>query len=172
MVPCAKSANSSLPRGSSDAPKLKRPLLLLASLAGAAALAIRAQSPASAEPVPGPPAKNWALPLFTDKEGFHSMTLRGTEARAVGPDRFDVVDLNITVFSGDAAAHVDSVLLSPAASFFQNDKRASGDKSVRVIRDDLNASGDRWTYDYAQKKVSLDGRVRIVFQAELKDLLQ
>ena len=148
---------------------MKRPLLLLAGLVAAAALLARAQSPA---PVAGPPAKNWVLPLFTDKEGYHSMTLRGSEARAIGADRFDVADLNITVFSGDAAARVDTLLLSPAASFFQNDKRASGDKSVRVIRDDLEATGQRWTYDYAQKKVSLDGRVRIVFRVELKDLLQ
>jgi len=137
-----------------------------------AALAARAQSPARSEPAAGPPAKNWVLPLFTDKEGFHSMTLRGSEVRAIGSDRLDVADLNITVFSGDETAHVDTMLLSPQASFFQNDKRASGEKTVRVIRDDLEASGQRWTYDYAQKKVSLDGRVRIVFHAELKDLLQ
>ena len=126
----------------------------------------------AAEPAIGAPAKNWVLPLFTDKEGFRAMTLRGTEARAIGRDRFEVVDLNITVFSGDAAARVDTMLLSPQASFFQNDKRARGEKSVRVIRDDLEAAGLRWAYDHAQKKVSLDGRVRIVFHAELKDLLK
>jgi hypothetical protein len=118
------------------------------------------------------PAKNWVLPIFTDKEGFRSMTLRGSEARAINSDRFDVADLNITVFSGDAAAHVDTMFLSPAASFFQNEKLARGEKSVRVIRDDLEASGQRWVYDHAEKKVSLDGRVRIVFHAEIKDLLQ
>ena len=126
----------------------------------------------AAEPTIGAPAKNWVLPLFTDREGFHSMTLRGSEARAIGSDQFDVADLNITIFSGDAAARVDTMLLSPQASFFQNDKRARGEKSVRVIRDDLEAAGQRWIYDYAQKKVTLDGRVRIVFRAEIKDLLQ
>jgi len=118
------------------------------------------------------PAKNWVLPIFTDKDGFRSMTLRGSEARAISADQFDVADLNITVFSGDAAAHVDTMFLSPAASFFQNEKLARGEKSVRVIRDDLEAAGTRWTYDHAEKKVSLDGRVRIVFRAQIKDLLQ
>lgn len=120
----------------------------------------------------GAPAKNWVLPLFTDKEGFRSMTLRGSEARAVGDDRVEVVDLSITVFSGDATAHVDSMLLSPQASFFQADKQARGGQSVRVIRDDLEAVGTKWVYDHAQKRVSLDGGVRIVFQTELKDLLK
>lgn len=126
----------------------------------------------AAEPPPGAPAKNWVLPLFTDKEGFRSMTLRGSEARAVGSDRVEVVDLSITVFSGDATAHVDTMLLSPQASFFQADKQARGGQSVRVIRDDLEAVGTRWVYDHGQKRVSLDGGVRIVFQAELKDLLK
>ncbi len=148
---------------------MKRPLQILAALAAVAAAASLARA---AEPAVGAPAKNWVLPLFTDKEGFHTMTLRGSEARAVGDDQLDVTDLNITVFSGDAAAHVDTMLLSPQASFFQSEKRANGDHFVRVIRDDLEASGQRWTYDYVQKKVTLDGRVRIVFRAELKDLLQ
>lgn len=126
----------------------------------------------AAEPAPGAPAKNWVLPLFTDKEGFRSMTLRGSEAHTVGSNRFDVADLNITVFSGDAAAHVDTVMLAPQASFFQNEKRARGDQTVRVIRDDLEATSQRWVYDHTEKKVSLDGRVRIVFRAELKNLLQ
>jgi hypothetical protein len=29
------------------------------------------------------PAKNWVLPLFTAKEGFRSMTLRGSEVKPV-----------------------------------------------------------------------------------------
>lgn len=100
------------------------------------------------------------------------MTLRGSEARAVGADRVEVADLSITVFSGDAAARVETMLLSPQASFRQGEKQASGSQSVRVIRDDLEAAGTRWTYGHGQKRVSLDGGVKIVFQAELKDPLK
>ena len=49
------------------------------------------------------PAKNWVLPLFT-KEGFRSMTLSGDEVHPVSSDRIDVVNILITVFSGDASA--------------------------------------------------------------------
>lgn len=150
------------------------------------ALAIgRAQSPQPARPASSEPrrgelgenavggsAQNWSMHVFSDAEGYRQMSVRGSEVHPAGPGEINVTDLSITVYSGDAAAHVDTMLLSPTASFFTKENRASGDKSVRLIRDDLEASGARWTYDQAQKKVSLDGRVRIVFNAELKDLLK
>jgi hypothetical protein len=117
------------------------------------------------------PAMNWALPLFT-KEGHHSMTARGSEARLVNADRIDVVDLNLTVFSGDAASLVETILLSPAATFLPNEKTAHGEKSVRFIGDDVEASGTRWIYRHDEKKISLHGDVRVTFRAELKNLLQ
>ena len=117
------------------------------------------------------PAKNWVAPLFT-KQNFRSMTLRGSEARATTSGAVNVVDLNLTVFSGDASNRVETVLLSRAATFQPKENLAHGDQGVRVIRDDLEAFGTHWTYDHAQKKVSLQGGVRIVFNAEFKDLLK
>jgi hypothetical protein len=119
------------------------------------------------------PAVNWTLPLYTDKEGYHSMTLRGSEVRPVGnSDAIAVADLNVTVFSGDAAAEVETLLLSPSAIFYPKEKRASGSASVRVIRDDFEARGTRWSYDHERKRVTLDGDVRIVFNAQLQDVLK
>lgn len=136
----------------------------------------RAQTPkntpaASAPPV-AVPAKNWVLPVFTAKEGFRSMTLRGTEVRPVGTERVEVTDLSITVFSGDAAANVETMLLSPVASFFPKAKRAAGEKSVRLIRDDIEVTGEGWIYDHEGKKVSLARNVRVVFRAQLNDILK
>ncbi len=132
--------------------------------------ASRAQSP---PPAPGGgSAQNWSTHRFSDKEGYREMSVRGSEIHPAGPDKINVTDLSIAVYSGDAAAHIDTILLSPNADFFTKENRASGEKSVRLIRDDLEASGQRWTFDQAQKKVSLDGRVRIVFNAEIKDLLK
>ncbi|MSU51228.1 MAG: hypothetical protein EXS37_19425 [Opitutus sp.] len=139
-------------------------LLLVALLAGPIG---RAQAPA----LPPAPATNWVLPIFTDKEGFRSMTLRGSEVRPTGKT-ITVTDLSITIFSGDAHAHVDSILLSPAAVFSPKDNRASGDKSVRLIRDDIEVTGIGWTYDHVAKKVSLQQTVRVTFRAQLKDILK
>lgn len=100
------------------------------------------------------------------------MTLRGAKASFPLTDQVDVVDLNLTIYSGDATNQVETVILSPAATFLPKQNLARGEAGVRVIRDDLEATGIHWTYDHAQKKVSLTGRVRIVFNAEFKSLLK
>jgi len=117
------------------------------------------------------PAMNWALPFFT-KEGHHAMTARGSEMRYINANHVEVIDLNLTVFSGDAAAKVETILLSPAATFLPNDRIARGEKSVRFIGDDIEASGRQWTYWQQEKKISLQGDVRVTFRAELKNILQ
>lgn len=126
----------------------------------------------AAAPLPAPaPAENWVLPIFTDKEGHRSMTLRGTEVRPRGKN-IEVSDLSITVFSGDAAARVDSILLSASAVFFPKENRAAGEKSVRFIRDDFEVTGVGWTYDHAARKVSLQSNVRVTFRTPLNDILK
>jgi hypothetical protein len=121
-------------------------------------------------PLPAP-ATNWVLPLFTDKEGFRSMTLRGSEVRP-GTKTIAVTDLSITIFSGDALAHVDTMLLSPAAIYSPKENRASGEQSVRLIRDDIEVTGFGWTYDHIGKKISLQQKVRVTFRAQLNDILK
>ncbi|MBL9200287.1 MAG: hypothetical protein JNL39_07255 [Opitutaceae bacterium] len=113
------------------------------------------------------------LPIFTDKEGHRSMTLRGSEVRPAGKN-IAVTDLNITVFSGDAAARVESMLLSPQAVFQPKENRASGDGGVRLINDEAEVTGTGWTYEHGEqvKKVSLRSNVRIVLKAQLNDILK
>lgn len=117
------------------------------------------------------PAQNWVLPLFT-KEGFRSMTARGTQARLISAHEFEIIDLNLTMFTGDAKMQVESILLSPDATFLPDQKIARGEKSVRYIGENIEASGMRWVYRHADKKISLDGDVRVTFAAELKNILQ
>lgn len=140
-------------------------LALIFVLASGAALA---QMPTGKE---GAPAQNWEMKIFT-KEGYRSMILRGTEVRLGSPNRYDVVDLNITTFSGGTEARIDSILLSPVANFYAKENRASGDQSVRFIRDDMEITGERWTYVHSQRKVTIQQNTRVVFHAALPDLLR
>jgi lipopolysaccharide export system protein LptC len=117
------------------------------------------------------PAINWMSSLFT-KENYHSMTLRGSRASFPAIGEINVVNLNLTAFSGDASNRVETVILSTAATVLIKEDLARGDQGMRLIRDDLEATGTRWIYDHAHKKVSLHGRVRIVFNAELKNLIK
>ena len=119
-----------------------------------------------------PPAVNWVLPLFTDKEGHRSMTLRGSAVQPAEGNSIAVTDLSITVFSGDAEAKVDRVLLSPSARFYPKENRATGDKSVRLIQDTVEVTGEDWTYDHKTKKVSINKNVRVTFHAQLNDILK
>lgn len=148
----------------------RRSLLAGPALLGAA-LALRSFLPAAEPPPATAPAVNWVLPLFTDKEGFRSMTLRGSEVRPQGRS-IAVTDLNITIFSGDAAARVDSILLSREAQFWPKENRASGTQSVRYIRDDIDVTGVGWDYDHAGKKISLREKVRVTFTAQINDILK
>ncbi|MBI5692271.1 MAG: hypothetical protein HZC55_19485 [Verrucomicrobia bacterium] len=117
------------------------------------------------------PATNWVLPLFSDKEGYRTMTLRGSEVRPT-ESVITVTNLHITVFSGDAKAQVDSILLSPRAVFRPKDNLASGTDSVRFIQDDVEATGRSWTYDHKARKVSLQGDVRVTMRMKLNDILK
>lgn len=138
-----------------------------------AAIALFASLPGAPaqESAMAPPARNWTLPLFT-KEGYRQMTLRGDVVRPITPDRIDITGMSVTVFSGTPAAKVDSVLLSPEATFLIGEKIAHGDQSVRLIRDDVEVTGEGWTYNYNEKKVLISRHAHVVFHTALPDILK
>ena len=126
------------------------------------------------------PAIGWTFPVFSDNEGYRRYTLRGTEARLINDDRIDVTGFSAVVFSGDATGNVDEVLLSPQATFFPKENRASGSSFVRLIlsgssgkpNDEVEVVGRGWTYDNDTKKVSIAHDVRVTFHAQLHDILK
>jgi hypothetical protein len=159
IVPPSSEARSSVPR---PAGRTRfRTVAILVSCVLFPVLAGGADAPTN-------PAVNWVLPLFTDQDGFRSMTLRGATVRPAGENTIAVTDLNITIFSGTAAARVETVLLSQKAMFYSRQNRATGTNGVRVIRDELEVNGLEWSYDHAGKKVSIRKNVRVVYHAPLK----
>ncbi len=138
--------------------------LALLSLACAAAFARAAEQP---------PAQNWVVHVFSDQQGYRVLSARGSEVR---PGKLEntiqVTNLSITVYTGDATARVETIFLSPLATFFPKENRASGDQTVRVVRDDLEATAKKWSYDQQRKHVTLEGDVRIVMNGELPSLLK
>jgi hypothetical protein len=136
-----------------------------------APLALFAAAPAAPPPATGLAAVNQStLQTFT-KEGFRALLLRASTMK-VARERVDMTGMNLSIFSGDAAERIETILLSPAATFLPDTNVAHGEATVRFLRDDLEASGTRWTYAHGEKRISLDGGVRVVFRAELKDLLK
>jgi lipopolysaccharide export system protein LptC len=117
------------------------------------------------------PVSEPTVSTFT-KEGHRSWLLRGSKCRFISQSQIDFTDLNLTVFSGDAANRVDSIFLSPAAVALVDQARVSGPGAVRLITDDFEAVGEDWTYDHRQKKVSIRKNVRVVFHTQLQSILR
>lgn len=116
------------------------------------------------------PVENFRLPTFT-QEGHRSMLLQGSQA-LVGTNQVELRGMTLTIFSGEAANTVDTVILSPVATIQLDRELIQGESTVRVIRDDIEITGQGWSYDHAGKKVSIARNARIVFQAQLPDILK
>lgn len=118
----------------------------------------------------GTPVESFRLPTFT-REGHRSMLLQGSAA-LVTASRIELREMTLTLFSGDARNLVETVILSPVATVNPESEQVEGAGVVRVIRDDLEITGQGWHYDHAQKKVSITRDARIVFRAQLPDILK
>jgi hypothetical protein len=127
--------------------------------------------PSSAQLKSDAAGKDFSLPIFT-REGFRSMLVRASSGRTVESNRVELTDMHLTLFSGDATNRIETIILSPVATFLPETRVARGEQSVRLINDNVDASGTKWVYYQQEKRISLDQNVRVVFKAELKDLIK
>jgi hypothetical protein len=136
------------------------------------AVGLLAAAPATPPPAGGAAAVNQStLQTFTP-EGYRHMLLRATTMK-VTRERVDMTGMNLSIFTGDAAERIDKILLSPEATLLTDENVAQGDKSVRLILgDELEATGTKWVYRDKEKRISLDGNVRVLFRARLQDILK
>ena len=119
------------------------------------------------------PVTNFKLPILNDA-GYRSSLLRGSEARYISASQIDLIGMQYTTFIGDGTNELDSTLLAPTATvFFDHNKvKVHGEDSVRLIRKNVDVTGERWTYDHDQKRILIEQNVRVVFQIELHDILK
>lgn len=115
------------------------------------------------------PVINFKLPGLND-DGIRTSLLRGNEARYINANQIDLVAMQYTLFVEDGSNKVDTTLLAPTASVFLGGKhyKVQGSEGVRIIRDELDLIGTRWTYETDQKKnrhIVLENNVRVVFRS-------
>jgi hypothetical protein len=139
-------------------------LCLLASAAFAAEDSSKSQ-------LNGTPIKDFRLPSF-DKDGKRTTFMRAAEALIVSPTRIDVKDMQFTVFTKDGTGAFDTLLLTPSATFLTDKQFVSGSESVRVIRMNLEITGEQWSYNHPEKRVLIGKNARVTFQDELKDIIK
>lgn len=116
------------------------------------------------------PIKNFRLPTFTD-EGFRQTMIRAVEARLPSAERIDATELELTLFTGDAADEIDAMLAAPVASIFPKKQFASGPDTVRLERIDLTVTGADWSYDHAAQKIVIKRDAHVILRAPLGDIL-
>lgn len=117
------------------------------------------------------PLVNFRLPAFTP-EGHRSWLVRGSEARYISETQIDVVELNLTIFTGKPDGKVETLILSPAAEIHFADMVAKGKDTIRIINDGFEATGSDWSYAHKEKKVSIGRNVHVVLHTQLKDILK
>ncbi len=120
------------------------------------------------------PVKKFRLPAFND-QGFRSSLLEGDAATMVSSTQIDVKEMHFTLFAGDEKGSIETTLLAPVATvrILEKDKiLVEGKRSVRLVRSDLDVSGEDWTYQHSDKHLAIRKNVRVVVHAELKDILK
>ncbi len=117
------------------------------------------------------PIKNLRLPTFTDAGHRHTI-LRAAEARLPDPARIDVVEMELTLFTGLPDEQIDVMLAAPSAAFVPEKLFVSGDETVRLERTDLTVTGAHWSYDHGAKKILINRDAHVIMRAALGDILK
>ena len=120
------------------------------------------------------PVKKFRLPSFND-QGFRTSLLEGETATMISPTQIDMKEMHLTLFTGDEKGSVDTTLLAPLATvriLEQNKILVEGKSSVRLVRSDLDVSGEDWAYRHSDKHLAIRKNVRVVVHAELNDILK
>jgi lipopolysaccharide export system protein LptC len=148
-------------------PLLKRFLILPVAL-----IAVASAPGAGTQISADKPVINFRLPSFTP-DGFRAYLVRGSEGFYMPKtNQINIKELTLTVFSGKADDKVTTLILSPAATVLPNESVVTGDSTIRVINDDFEATGIGWRYAHKEKKTVIQKKVRVTFQAELKNFLK
>jgi hypothetical protein len=143
--------------------------LLFALLTSAPLFA--AQNSPAPKVIPSAPIKDFRLPTF-DKDGKRATFMRAGEALFITPTQIDVKDMHFTLFTKDGTGAFDTVLLAPSASFLTDKQVVNGKESVRLIRINLEVTGEQWSYNHLEKRIVIGKKARVTFQDELKDIIK
>ena len=129
----------------------------------------------AADPVPkvkaSAPIKEFKLPVF-DKAGLKTAYLRAAEGLFVSTSQIDVTEMQVTLFTKDGTGGFETILLAPTASFRTDQQIVSGKDSMRLIRLDIEVTGEQWSYNHPEKRVLIAKNTRVTFQEELNDIIK
>lgn len=141
---------------------------LLLTLAGLSLAAVAADDPQVRAPAP---VKQFSLPFFNE-EGYRTMLVRGNEAHLTNPRHPQFIDMTLSLFVGDESNRVETIILSTAATVDVEARLIEGTGPVRLIRDDIEVTGESWQYNEPEQTLVIRRNAHIVFRAELGSVLK
>lgn len=147
-----------------------RPLILrclcFAALGGGFAVAQNAGRVTTAAPV-----KDYSIVFFSE-EGYQRIRVQGDTAEVQDPTRVRLGGMKLTEYTGDAERTVESVLTAPIAIVEPETEIVSGPAAVKLVRNDLELSGEDWTYEKEANRVHIRRNAKLIFFAGFTDLLK
>lgn len=139
---------------------------LLAAALLALAGATRAAPPSLAEA----PIIDFHLSLFDDETGRKTSDLRGGTAIYHGTEQLEIRDFTLTLFDSKGALALK--VASPKAHLQIKTRVAEGDESIDVAGPGYSLAGKRWRCEEPARKIAIREEARVVFQAQLIDILK
>lgn len=123
------------------------------------------------------PFKSPSYPGFNDA-GQRTYLIAGEQGviTSLSPWRVDIRGLSFTQYPGDGSVTVQASITAPAATATidegNKNPRISGNEGVRLVHEnDLDATGEIWTYDHERQKLTISKNARITYKAPLKNIL-
>ncbi|EIP96441.1 Protein of unknown function (DUF1239) [Opitutaceae bacterium TAV1] len=117
------------------------------------------------------PIRDFKLPLFTDA-GLRQSLMIAREGRVLSPDHIIVFDMQLTLFTEDAANKPETTITSSLAEAFVKDQTVQGERGVNIVRTDFQASGSDWSYNHKEQHIFINRDAHLVFQAEITNILK
>lgn len=136
----------------------------------AAVLALAAATRAAPPSLAEAPIIDFRLSLFDDETGRKTSDLRGGTAIYHGAEQLEIRDFTLTLFDSKGALALK--VASPKAHLQIKTRVAEGDDSIDVTGSGYSLAGKRWRCEEPARKIAIREEARVVFQAQLIDILK
>ena len=121
--------------------------------------------------VPDAPIVDFRLLMFGDN-GYKIWEIHGEEGHYISDQRIDVLGLTIRLFNGTEDLRVETIIESPLASMFVEEKEAAGDSELRITGGYFSIEGKNWTWRGRTRTIEVREAVEVIFHEKLTDILK
>lgn len=130
------------------------------------AIALVIYFPVKAQLAPHNRMSRFSIPTY-NADSYREWTLSGEEGIYKEDNRFEVTNMKLSIFSGDAEQNLDTVIQSSSAVFDLAGNRATSDAPIHISSANFEIHGEGWSWDGTQGRVVIEKSVTIRFSQKL-----